>query len=91
MTNLPAGGDLALQLRCEQRSFPPYDAFHGTPDTMVWRRATIETPRGSAVFEQSDYGHPGRWNDWEQRTIAVPLTSRMAELRRLVEALSPLL
>ena len=66
-----AGG---LRVECEQRVYPPYDAFHGTPSAMLWRRLTIETPQGRATFEQTDYGHPGRLNPWEPRGIASPLT-----------------
>ena len=71
----------------EQRVYPPYDALHGTPHAMLWRRVTITTPRGTAAFEQSDYGHPGRLNPWEPRGVAAGLAPRLAELRRVAEAL----
>jgi hypothetical protein len=71
----------------EQRVYPPYDALHGTPHAMLWRRVTITTPRGTATFEQSDYGHPGRLNPWEPRGVASPLTSMLAELRGIAEAI----
>jgi len=79
-----------LSVRCEQRVFPPYDDFHGTPGPMLWRRVTIETPQGSASFEQTD-GHPGRLNAWEPRGIAGPLLPKLARLRAVAEAVGGLL
>jgi len=78
-------------VRCQARTFPPYDAFHGTPHAMQWRKVTIETSKGTAAFEQSDYGHPGRWTAWEPRGVHVSLTPRLAELRALAEAAATLL
>jgi hypothetical protein len=52
----------------------------------LWRRVTIDTAQGSAVLEQTDYGHPGRLNAWEPRGIAAPLASRLAQLGALAEA-----
>ena len=76
--------DVSIQV--EQRSFPPYDAFHGTPDTMLWRRVQIRTPQGEAVLEQTDYGHPGRLNAWEFRGVAAPLQPKLNSLKALAEA-----
>ena len=78
----------AITASFEQRVYPPYDALHGTPHAMLWRRVTITTPRGTAAFEQSDYGHPGRLNPWEPRGVASSLTPRLAELQRVAEALA---
>jgi hypothetical protein len=80
-----------INVRCEARVFPPYDAFHGTPNPMQWRKVTFETPRGTAAFEQTDYGHPGRWNAWEPRGIPVALVPLLSELRALAEAAAALL
>ena len=92
MTTSPAGAPpVVLSARCEQRSYPPYDAFHGTPDAMLWRRVIIETSRGTATFEQSDYGHPGRLNDWEPRGIASPLVPKLAQLRALCDSVTAVL
>ena len=57
MSDTSAETTVLVSARCEQRVFPPYDALHGTPNAMLWRKVTIETPRGSAAFEQTDYGH----------------------------------
>jgi hypothetical protein len=80
-----------LRLSCEQRLFPPYDGFHGTPNPMLWRKVTIETPLGIAAFEQTDYGHPGRLNPWDPRGIATPLVPKLAQLRALAEACGALI
>ena len=80
-----------LQVACEQRTYPPYDAFHGTPSPMLWRRVTISTPRGDAAFEQTDYGHPGRLNPWEPRGIATPLLPQLARLYDTVDAVAALM
>jgi len=80
-----------LQVECEQRTYPPYDAFHGTPNSMLWRFVRIEAPQGSAAFEQTDYGHPGRLNPWEPRGIAPALVPQLAQLRAVAEAVGSLL
>ena len=80
-----------VSIRCEQRSYPPYDGFHGTPSPMLWRLVTIETPQGTAAFEQTDYGHPGKLNPWEPRGIASPLVPKLAQLRAVAEATGALL
>jgi hypothetical protein len=79
-----------INVTCEQKVYPPYDAFHGTPNAMLWRSVTIETPRGRARFEQTDYGHPGRLNGWEARGVSSALTSRLTELTAIAEAVAAL-
>jgi hypothetical protein len=79
-----------VSAHCEQRVYPPYDALHGTPNAMLWRKVTIETPKGAAAFEQTDYGHPGRLNPWEPRGVATALTPRLAELEELAAAIAAL-
>ena len=82
--------ETVISARCEQRVYPPYDALHGTPNAMLWRKVTIETPRGSAAFEQTDYGHPGRLNPWEPRGVASGLMPKLATLQAAAEALAAL-
>ena len=74
----------------EQRVYPAYDALHGTPHAMLWRKVTITTPHGTAAFEQTDYGHPGKLNPWEPRGVAAALAPRLSELRAVAEALGAL-
>jgi hypothetical protein len=90
MSETPGQVATVVNARCEQRLYPPYHALHGTPHLMLWRRVTIETARGSASFEQTDYGHPGRLNPWEPRGVAAGLAPRLAQLRAVAESLSAL-
>ena len=92
MTNAKADAPVAvLSVRCEEKTYPPYDHLHGTPDPMFQRRVTIETSRGKAVFEQSDYGHPGKLNPWDPRGIDSPLLPKLAQLRGICDAVTNLL
>ncbi len=90
MSESPALTATFVNARCEQRVYPPYHALHGTPDTMLWRRVTIQTPRGEAAFEQTDYGHPGRLNPWETRGVASLLLPKLPELKVIAETLGTL-
>ena len=80
-----------LRIDVEQRTYPPYDAFHGTPHAMLWRQVRIEMADGGATFEQTDYGHPGRLNAWEPRGIDNRLLPRLRDLVGVVEAIGSLL
>lgn len=92
MTNAPANAPVTvLQVKCEQQTYPPYDDLHGTPHAMLMRRVTIETPKGTAKFEQTDYGHPGRLNDWDPRGIPGGLQPKTAQLKALAQAVGALL
>jgi hypothetical protein len=92
MTNAEADAAITvLQVRCEQRIYPPHDRLHGTPHPMLQRLLRIETTKGSAMFEQSDYGHPGRLNPWDPRGIDNPLQGKAAQLRALADAVGVLL
>lgn len=92
MTNpAPNAPTTVLSLKCETQTYPPYDDLHGTPHAMLMRRVTIETSRGSARFEQTDYGHPGKLNDWDPRGIDSRLQPRTAQLKALAEAVGALI
>ncbi|HLB22614.1 MAG TPA: hypothetical protein VJP07_00820 [Dehalococcoidia bacterium] len=80
-----------MALSIVEEQYPRYDPAHGTPDPMVRRLLTIQLPKGSARFEQTDYGHPGRFNPWDPRGIDMPLQPRTNELTALCDALSSLL
>lgn len=80
-----------IAVRCEQAVYPPHDAFHGTPHAMLWRRVSIETSQGTAAFEQTDYGHPGKLNPWQPRGIAPSLVPKLAQLQTLAEDVAALL
>ncbi len=80
-----------VDLSVTEEHFPRYDPAHGTPDPMVRRLLTLRIRNGTARFEQTDYGHPGRLNAWEPRGIDAALQPRTSELKALCEALTPLL
>jgi hypothetical protein len=80
-----------VDISITEEHYPRYDAAHGTPDPMVRRLLTLRLPTGGARFEQTDYGHPGRFNPWEPRGIDTPLQPRTSDLKVLCESLSPLL
>ena len=90
MTQAPIPETSIINAVCEQRVYPPYDALHGTPHAMLWRRVTITTSNGKAAFEQTDYGHPGRLNPWETRGVTSALTSKLSQLRAVADALAAL-
>ena len=84
------GGPGANITVTEQR-YPPYDPAHATPDPMVRRVLVMTLPGGHATFEQTDYGHAGRFNAWEPRGIDPNLQPRTEELRAICASLSTLL
>lgn len=81
----------AITITVSEELLPRYDASHGTPDPMVRRLAIIHTPMGETTLEQTDYGHPGRFNAWEPRGIPPALQPRTEELRVLCQSLSTFL
>jgi hypothetical protein len=78
-------------VRLREEVLPPHDPSHGTPHAMRRRIAEFELPDGASVWEQSDYGHPGRFNPWEQRRIDAKLQGKTAALRAAAEAVEALL
>lgn len=84
-------GENRVEITLTQEQFPRYDPAHGTPDPMIRRLLTMRLPGGEATFEQTDYGHPGRFNPWEPRGIDAHLQPRTEELRAICAALTPLL
>jgi len=78
-------------IRFTEERFPPYDALHGTPHEMVRRVLEFELPAGKSRWEQTDYGHPGRFNDWEPRGIDSRLQPKTAKLKAAAESIGELL
>ena len=77
-------------IRLREERAPARDPSHGTPDAMVRRVLEFELPQGTTEFEQTDYGHPGRFNPWEPRRIDAKLQPRTVELQALAEAITAL-
>jgi hypothetical protein len=80
-----------IEISISEELFPRYDAAHGTPDPMIRRLATFKLPTGEATFEQTDYGHPGRFNNWEQRGLTSKLQPQEPALRAICASLEALL
>jgi hypothetical protein len=81
----------ALSVRVTQETLPPRDDRHGTPHAMVERVFTFELPLGTAVVDQTDYGHPGRFNPCHARPVPLALQPRTPQLLAAAEALARLL
>lgn len=86
---MPAESRLTVTL--EQEEYPRYDPAHGTPDPMTRRLMRFQIGKSEALFEQTDYGHPGRFNAWEPRGVDGELQPRTQELRDVCAALASLL
>ncbi len=78
-------------VRLVEEHYPPHDALHGTPHEMLRRVLEIELPDGTSTWEQTDYGHPGRYNDWEPRGIDARLQTKTARLKAAAQAIGELL
>ncbi len=78
-------------IRFREEVLPPRDPSHGTPHAMVRRTLVFELPQGEARWEQTDYGHPGRFNPWDPRGIAAALQPKTALLKAAAEAIGELL
>ena len=87
---MPASTTL-IEVSVTDEHYPRYDPAHGTPDPMVRRLATIHIAGADARFEQTDYGHPGRFNPWDARGVDAKLQPRTKQLLDVCAALSPLL
>jgi hypothetical protein len=58
---------------------------------MVQRLFTIDLPQGTASLEQTDYGHPGRFNPPQARKVPPAWQPRTAQLVATAESLGLLL
>jgi hypothetical protein len=88
---MAAASTSVVEMTVTEERYAPYDDAHGTPHEMLRRVLTLRLAGGSARFEQTDYGHPGRLNAWEPRGIDGKLQPRTADLLAVCEALTPLL
>ena len=88
---MPVDVSQRLHLTVEQAELPPHDPSHGTPHAMASRTLVVHVGQATARFEQTDYGHPGRFNPWSPRGIDASLQSRNDALLRLCDSVSALL
>ncbi len=80
-----------LRVRITQEVFPSRHEMHGTPHPVVQRLFTFDLPQGTAEVDQTDYGHPGRFNPCHAKHIPTPLQPRTQQLVAAADALARLL
>jgi len=85
------GSMVALEVRVTTEVIPARDARHGTPHPVVERVFTFTLPQGTAVIDQTDYGHSGRFNPPHARQIPTALQPKTPQLLAAAEALAALL
>jgi len=78
-------------IRFREETLPASDPSHGTPNAVVRRSLEFELPQGTARWEQTDYGHPGRFNPWDPRGIDARLQPKAAQLQALADEIVALL
>ena len=81
----------AVEIRITSEVMPAHDPRHGTPHPVVQRIFTFTLPQGTAIVDQTDYGHAGRFNPAHARTIPGPLQPKTPQLLAAAEALAALL
>lgn len=80
-----------LRVRITEETLPPRHELHGTPHPVVQRIFTFELPGGTAEVDQTDYGHPGRFNPCHAKRIPPPLQARTGQIVAAAERLAALL
>jgi hypothetical protein len=79
------------RVRIAQEVFPPRHEMHGTPHAVVQRVFTFELPQGTVEVDQTDYGHPGRFNPCHARRVPSSLQPKTNQIVAAAEALARLL
>ena len=82
--------NVQVRVAFREEVLPAHHPSHGTPDPMVRRWLEVEVDGGRAALEQTDYGHPGRFNPPQLRGVSAALASREAQLVALVPLLAGL-
>lgn len=80
-----------LNVSVTQQSLPPYHHLHGTPHAVVQRIFAFTLPQDTAIVDQSDYGHPGRFNPCHAKQIPTSLQPKTNQILAAAEALAALL
>jgi hypothetical protein len=75
----------------DETSLPPHHFLHGTPHTVVSRLFRFELPGGVAEVDQTDYGHPGKFNPPHAKKIPAALQPKTNLIVAAAEALAALL
>lgn len=80
-----------VRLTVTREEFGPHHAMHGTPHAVKQRLFRFELPQGTAEVDQTDYGHPGRWNPCHAKKIPTPLQPKTNQLVAAAEGMASLL
>jgi len=80
-----------IDVQITQEVFPARHEMHGTPHPVVQRVFAFTLPQGRAEVDQTDYGHPGRFNPCHAKTIPTALQPRTGQIVAAAEALAVLL
>ena len=80
-----------LSILIKQEAFPPYHESHGTPHSVVQRSFTFQFPNGTAELDQTDYGHPGRFNPCHIKHVPPSLQPYIGKILVAAEVLATLL
>ena len=78
-------------LTIEETALPPHHFLHGTPHTVVSRLFRFELPGGVAEVDQTDYGHPGRFNPCHAKKIPTMLQPKTEGIVEAAERIAALL
>jgi len=79
------------QVTVSVTTLPPHHYLHGTPHEVVSRSFVFELPNGTAEVDQTDYGHPGKFNPCHAKTIPTALQPKTHQLVAAAEGLAALL
>lgn len=80
-----------LHIRIMQQVFPARHETHGTPYPVVQRVFAFNFPQGTAEVDQTDYGHPGRFNPCHVRHVPPALQPKTSQIVAAAQALAALL
>ena len=87
----PATAKTETHVHVTEEVLPPYDASHGTPSAVVQRVFTFTFPQGTVEVDQTDYGHPGRFNPCHIRPVPLALLPKTGQIVAAAEALAKIL
>lgn len=90
-TSSPRAALRELGVSVTQMLYPPYHERHGTNYPVVERLFAFHLPEGTAEVDQTDYGHPGRFNPFHARHVPAALQSKTGQLVAAAAALATLL
>ena len=80
-----------MKVTVTESSLPPHHYLHGTPHQVVSRLFSFELAAGTAEVDQTDYGHPGKFNPCHAKTIPSRLQPKTPQLVAAAESLAALL